>query len=438
MDEFDVEEEEFEESQGIEHGSEEGASALCVGIYTGGENGRLLCEEHLNELKALADTFGCIVKQKIAMPIRALDAATLITKGKLEEVQKIIQQSGVHLVIFDDEITPAQQRNLEKAFKVAVMDRTELILEIFAQRAVTKEAKLQIDLARIKYQFPRLKRLWSHFSRQRHSGGHLKGEGEKQIEIDKRLLKKRLQRLSHELEEVKKVRKTQKQQRARSHISTFAIVGYTNAGKSTLLHALTDADVLVEDKLFATLDPITKKYTLPDNQQILLTDTVGFIRKLPHTLVAAFRSTLESALHDDVLLHLIDASHPMCVEQAETTMQLLEELGAKKDTIITVLNKCDLCTDESRLQMLRIKYPKSVVISAAQKIGFHELTELMMKEIAEKRSRVKLRIPQNRYDLVAHLRKNAHILYEEYEENDVILSVELPKLELHSYEKFVI
>lgn len=437
--EFDVEEEDFEEEHGIEDGHGKEATALCVGVYTGGERARPLCEEHLKELEALADTFGCTVSEKIPISLRTgIDAATFVTKGKLEEILEKVQQTKSNLVIFDDEISPAQQRNLEKILKVAVMDRTELILEIFAQRAMTKEAKLQIDLARIKYQFPRLKRLWSHFSRQRHSGGYLKGEGEKQIEIDRRLLKKHLQKLRDELEEVKKVRKIQRVQRERSHISTFAIVGYTNAGKSTLLNALTASAVLVEDKLFATLDPTTRKFTLPDKQHILLTDTVGFIRKLPHTLVAAFRSTLEAALHDDVLLHLIDVSHPMAVEQAETTNKLLQELGGHQDSMITVLNKCDLCEDESRVQLFKIKYPKSVVISATQGIGFDELMELMMKELSENKKRVKLRIPQSRYDLVAHLKGHAHLLYEEYEENDVVLMVELAKTELHSYASYIV
>jgi GTP-binding protein HflX len=438
-DEFDVEEEEFEEAYGIEDVQGKETVSVCIGVYKGGEKGRLLCQDYLNELADLADTFGCTVSEKMALSIRTgIDAATFVSKGKLDEIKEMIQKTGSNLVIFDDEITPAQQRNLEKIFKVAVMDRTELILEIFAQRAVTKEARLQVELARIKYQFPRLKRLWSHFSRQRHSGGHLKGEGEKQIEIDRRLLKKQLQRLRDELEEVKKVRRIQKQQRSRSFLSTFAIVGYTNAGKSTLLNALTDSDVLVEDKLFATLDPTTRKYTLPDKQQILLTDTVGFIRKLPHTLVAAFRSTLEAALHDDVLLHLIDASHPMCIEQAETTHQLLRELGAHQGSIITVLNKVDLCEDQSRLQQLKIKYPKTVVISATQRTGFDELMQMMMRELSEKRSKIKLRIPQSRYDLVAHLKAHAHILNEEYEENDVILSVELSKADLPPYTSYII
>jgi len=438
-DEFEVDEEEFEETHGIEDGEEKEATSLLVGVYTGGERGRPLCEEHLNELEALADTFGCSVGQKLAVPLRGgLDAATFITKGKVEEIKELIEQGNINLVIFDDEITPAQQRNLEKLFKVAVMDRTELILEIFYQRAETKEAKLQIDLARIKYEFPRLKRLWSHFSRQRHSGGYLKGEGEKQLEIDKRLLKKRLQKLRNELEEVKKVRRTQRQQRERSHISTFAIVGYTNVGKSTLLNTLTASDVLVEDKLFATLDPTTRKFTLPDNQQVLLTDTVGFIRKIPHTLVAAFRSTLESALHDDVILHLIDASHPLCLEQAETTRKLLHELNGNEDSIITVLNKCDLCEDDAMINRLKIRYPKTAVISATNQTGFDELMQLMMKELSEKKSKVKLKIPQSRYDLVALLRERANVLYEEYEDNDVVILAELPKTDLYHFESYVV
>lgn len=408
--------------------------AVLVGAYT---RDREACDEHLKELENLADTFGVACVEKIACPVKKIEAATYITSGKLEEIAEQVAEHKANLVIIDEEISPAQQRNLEKVLKVAVMDRTELILEIFAQRAQTKEARLQIELARTRYEFPRLKRLWSHFSRQRASGGFLKGEGEKQLEIDKRLLQKRVEKLTRDLKEVKKYRATQRAQRSRSGIPTIAIVGYTNAGKSTLLNALTDAEVLVEDKLFATLDPTTRKFMLPNNQEVLLTDTVGFIRKLPHTVVAAFRSTLEAALHDDILLHIIDASHPQAEEHAETTRQLLKDLDAQEESIVTVLNKVDLCENRQMIDRLRIKYPKTVQISATDRTGFDELSQTLIRELAELRRIVKLRLPQSEYPLVATLRREGNVLYEEYEGNDVLIRAEVPVTIMYQYESYL-
>jgi GTPase len=428
-------EEEFSQELGINQQEGVEPLALLVGIYSGTDH-REICEEHLDELESLADTFGTPTALKLPCAVRKIEASTFLPKGKLDEIIDELGKTKANLVIFDEEISPAQQRNLEKLFKTAVMDRTELILEIFAQRAQTKEARLQIELARTKYQFPRLKRLWSHFSRQRARGGYLKGEGEKQIEIDRRLLKKKLERLNLELREVKRYRETQKRARSRAGIPTFAIIGYTNAGKSTLLNTLTSANVLVEDKLFATLDPTTRKFTLPNRQEVLLTDTVGFIRKLPHTLVAAFRSTLEAALHDDVLIHLVDISHPLAEEQAQTTHQLLKELNAEKTSLITVLNKADQCHDRGRIDRLRLLYPKTVVISALHKTGFNELMQMMMQEIASFRQIIKLRIPQSEYALVAIIKREGNILYEEYEGNEILIRAEIPLSLAHKFETY--
>jgi len=426
---------EFIEKKGLELAEGEEPSALLVGVYSGASR-KQQCTEHLEELEALADTFGVKTLMKFACPIRKIEASTFLQKGKLEQIFDAVEETKVNLVIIDEEISPAQQRNLEKLLKVAVMDRTELILEIFASRAQTKEARLQIELAKTQYEFPRLKRLWSHFSRQRASGGYLKGEGEKQIEIDKRLLKKKVEKLSSELKEVKQYREIQSASRRRSGVPTFAIIGYTNAGKSTLLNALTQAEVLVEDKLFATLDPTTRRFTLPNNQEILLTDTVGFIRKLPHSLIAAFRSTLEAALHDDVLIHLVDVSHPLAEEQADTTYHLLKELGVVKSTLITVLNKVDLCADRTMIDRLRIKYPKTVVISATQQIGFEDLVHRIIQELKELRQILRLKIPQNEYELVAILRREGKVLHEEYEGNDVLIQAEVPLALAHRFDRY--
>lgn len=426
---------EFSGDLGIDLKEGEEGAALLVGLYSGSGQ-KAICEEHLEELNELAETFGVAVVGKIAYPMRKIKAATFLPAGKLEEIASAIEETKANLFIFDEEISPAQQRNLEKLLKISVMDRTELIIEIFAERAQTKEAQLQIELAKTKYQFPRLKRMWSHFSRQRMKGGYLRGAGEKQLEVDKRLLKRKIERLSRELEEVKRVREVQRQARVRSGVPTFAIIGYTNVGKSTLINALTEANVFVEDKLFATLDPTTRKFTLPNNQEILLTDTVGFIRKLPHTLVAAFKSTLEAALHDDILLHLVDISHPMAEEQAVTTHALLKELGTEEQTIITVLNKADLCQDQKLIDRLRITYPKTVVISALKKTGFEQLMEMMMKELTSIRQIIKLKIPIAEYVLVSLLHREGNVLYEEYEGEDVIVRAEVPLNLLHRFDLY--
>lgn len=407
------------------------AKALCVGIYRSAAQ-KKECEENLLELSRLCDTHGIEVQATSACPIKKLDAGTFLGSGKIEELTQIVQEEGISIVVFDDEISPHQQVNLEKLFGCAVVDRTEIILEVFAQRALTSEARLQIELAQTRYQLPRLKRLWTHLSRQAGGGGgsggggYTKGEGEKQIEIDRRLLRRKLSQLEEELEQVVAQRATQRSGRLRSGIPTFAIVGYTNAGKSTLLRALTKADVLVEDKLFATLDTTTRKFTLPNGQHILLIDTVGFIRKIPHQLVAAFRSTLEEAVHTDILLHLIDASHPQAEEQAEATMEVLKQLGAEEFPIITVFNKIDAVTDPSLLNRLRLKYAKTVQISAEKGTGFDHLMEIMMQELSNLRKLVKLRIPQSHYALISEIMREGRVVSSEYEENDVLLEVEIP------------
>jgi GTPase len=420
-----------DDSHLVLHESKQIQKALLVSTYHGTAQ-RKICEEHLEELELLVRTNGMESAHKEACAIRKFDASIYVGKGKLEELIQIANEKQVDLVIFDDEVTPAQQRNLQKAFNLPVMDRTEVILAVFAQRAQTKEARLQIELAKVKYEAPRLKRLWTHLSRQQGTtgsgggGAYLKGEGEKQIEIDRRILKRKIDQLQKEIEEVRAHRDTQRISRVRSEIPVFAIIGYTNAGKSTLLNALTDAGVFVEDKLFATLDTTTRKFTLNNNQEILLIDTVGFIRKLPHLLVAAFKSTLEEAIEADILLHLIDVSHPMAEEQAATTHEVLKELGAGQKPIITVLNKIDKAPSPSLIHRLRMTYPKNVQISALTHAGFDELQEAMIQELSRQRKVIEVRIPQSEYALVSEIMRLGHILNQEYEENDVVLRVNVP------------
>lgn len=411
-------------------------TALLVASYPSGKE-KEECEQNLSELERLCDTFGIKALDKIPCPIKKFDAATFLGEGKIDELVAKAQELGAEIIIFDDEISPQQQRNLEKIFQKPVIDRTELIIEVFAQRAQTREARLQIELAKVRYQIPRLKRLWTHLERQVGGGGFLGGPGEKQIELDKRTLRDRMVRLEREIKEVAAKRGVQRSQRLRSGIPTFAIVGYTNAGKSTLLKALTKAEVLVEDKLFATLDTTTRKFLLPNRQEILLIDTVGFIRKIPHTLVAAFKSTLEEAVHTDILLHLIDVSSPNPEQQAEATYKVLEELGAIDHPIITVLNKIDQCENPTILHKLRVKYPKTVQISALHGTGFDELMEVMTQEISNLRKRLKLRIPQSHYALVSELMREGRVIQCEYEENDILMVIEIPATLEHKVAQFV-
>ncbi len=413
-------------------------NAGLIGAYRS-KTEKEACEDYLGELERLCETFGMNVAGKFICSIKKLDAGTYLGEGKLQELRAEADKLDMGVMIFDDEISPNQQRNLEKIFNRPVIDRTELIIEVFAQRAQTREARLQIELAKIRYQFPRLRRMWTHLSRQSAGGGaYLKGEGEKQIEIDRRLLRQRIERLKTEIEQVAAQRETQRSLRVRTGIPTFAIVGYTNAGKSTLLKALTQADILVEDKLFATLDTTTRKFTLPNRQEILLIDTVGFIRKIPHTLVAAFKSTLEEAVHTDILLHLIDVSHPKAEEQAESTMEVLKGLGAEDHPIITVLNKIDQCEDSAVLAKFRVQHPKTVAISAANGTGFDDLLEMMMKEVSLLRKIVNCRIPQSHYALVSELMREGRVISCEYEENDILIKLEIPGRLEYKVQPFVI
>jgi len=409
--------------------SQKEKKGLLVSVYKGAA-WKAICQEHLDELELLCRTYGIEASLKIACQVRKFDASTFVSAGKLEELVKEANQSRADIIIFDDEIAPSQQRNLEKVFNVPVIDRTEVILGVFAERAHSKEAQLQVELAQLKYQASRLKRMWTHLSRQQATGGggaYLKGAGEKQIEIDRRLIKKRVGQLQKEIDEIKEHRATQRSLREKTQVPVFAIVGYTNAGKSTLLNALTNAGIFVEDKLFATLDTTTRKYTLPTNQDILLIDTVGFIRKLPHLLIAAFRSTLEEAVQADVLIHMIDISHPMAQEQAEATYEVLRELGASDKPVITVLNKVDKCENKTMINRMRVQFSKTVAISALKHAGLSDLLGLIMEELKASRQTVELRVPQKDYHIVSQLLDKSQILFQEYEGNDIRIKANLPK-----------
>jgi GTPase len=382
--------------------------ALLVGVFKDTVQ-KQDAESLLDELNSLVNTLGIPVAESLLVRVAEPSPRYFVGSGKAEEIFSRSKRIGADVIIFDNELSPAQQRNLESLVGIAVIDRQEVILDIFAQRAQTKEARLQVDLARMEYSLPRLTRAWGHLNRQ---GGELggKGEGETQLETDRRLVRRRIDRLKDDLELVRSRRATQRKKRVRLPIPSCAIVGYTNAGKSALLKKLTGAHVLVEDKLFATLDTTTRRVELPTGQGLLLTDTVGFVRNLPHRLVEAFKATLEEAVLSDFLVHVLDASHPQVYDFCATTIKVLEDLGADSKKMITVLNKVDCLADESTLHALRLHFPDSVFISALTGRGLDELLHRMADMLSDRVVKVEVALPLERTDLLSLLHRTSNVL----------------------------
>jgi GTP-binding protein HflX len=368
----------------------------------------------LAELTELAETAGAQVVGQGVQKLDALAPATFIGKGKASEFADFCRQNGVDTVIFDDELSPAQSRNLEKIFNCKILDRTALILDIFAQRARTREGKLQIELAQLQHLLPRLTRFWGHLSRQAGGIGMRGGEGESQLEADRRKVQERIDTISRDLDLVRRRRATQRAGRQRSQWPLASIVGYTNAGKSTLLNALTGADVLAKDILFATLDPTTRRLKLPTNQNVLLTDTVGFIRKLPHGLVEAFKATLEEVVQADLLLHVVDISHPQAWEQIEAVNSVLAEIGADGKSAIMVLNKIDCAAEGGLLTQLKEKFPHAVEISAKTGEGVPHLLAEIGTQLRPTREFLELRIPHENADVIARLHQVGQVVERRY------------------------
>jgi GTP-binding protein HflX len=393
--------------------------ALLVSVYKGAAQ-KEESESLLVELNSLVDTLGIPVLDSLLVRVQEPNPRYFVGSGKAEEIFEHAQQLEADVIVFDNELSPAQQRNWEAMTGLAVIDREEVILDIFAQRAQTKEARLQVDLARMEYSLPRLTRAWRHLGRQ---GGGLggKGEGETQLETDRRLIRTHIDRLKEDLELVRLRRATQRKQRERLPLPNAAIVGYTNVGKSALLKKLTGAQVLVEDKLFATLDTTTRRVDLPSGQGLLLTDTVGFVRNLPHRLIEAFKATLEEAVLSDFLIHVLDASHPRVYDFYQTTIRVLGELGADAKKMITVLNKVDLIADESTLHALRLHFPDGAFVSVRSGEGLKELRHRMADLLADRVSKVELALPLSRSDLLSLLHRTSHVLSASYENSHVIV-----------------
>lgn len=389
-------------------------------------------ESLLEELHELVDTLGINIVHTVFYRSRALHKQYLCGTGKADEICNLARAFECDVIIFDNGLSPSQQRSWEKLGDIAVIDREEVILDIFNKRAQSREARIQVDLARMQYALPRMARMWGHLDREGggsgggSGGGANRGMGEKQIEVDRRLAYARIDRLKRELEDVRSQRKTQRKEREKIGTPHAAIVGYTNSGKSTLLNQLSGSDVLAKDMLFATLDTTTRRIELPDGQPLLLTDTVGFVRNLPHRLVEAFKATLEEAVLADFLIHVLDCSSAEVDRLYDTTLEVLEELGAGDKKIITVLNKTDLLEDPVQRLLLENRYPGAIFISASSGENLSTLLDLCAEALADRIQKEYYRIPQTRGDVLNLLHRDAKVLSTTYEDNDILISAVVP------------
>ncbi|MCC8025488.1 MAG: GTPase HflX [Clostridium sp.] len=399
---------------------------ILIAVSTGDEDGT---PASLDELSELASTAGAVTVGRVIQNREKVHPGTYLGKGKIEEVKELIWELGATGVICDDELSPAQLRNLEDALDTKVMDRTMVILDIFAARASTREGKIQVELAQLKYRAVRLVGMRNSLSR---LGGGIgtRGPGEKKLETDRRLIHQRISQLKEELEDVKRHREITRQQREKNFALSGAIVGYTNAGKSTLLNRLTDAGILAEDKLFATLDPTTRSYRMEDGQQILLTDTVGFIRKLPHHLIEAFKSTLEEAKYSDIILHVVDCSNPQMDMQMHVVKETLKDLEIVDKTTVTVFNKTDRLEGQGEDQIRQVPRDFSadyqVRISARTGEGLEELQKILQTIIRNRRVYLEKTFPYSQAGRIQRIRKYGQLLKEEYREEGVAVEAYVP------------
>ncbi|MEK9984570.1 MAG: GTPase HflX [Opitutae bacterium] len=412
--------------------------ALLVGvILPNGED--IDHEESLLELKELASNLDYDVKESILVKVRRPQARFLTGPGKAEELIALAKSHKCGSILFDEPLLPSQQRNWEKVSELNVIDRQEVILDIFADRAQTKEAVLQVELARLQYELPRMKRLWTHLDRQRGGGTVQRGEGEAQIEIDQRLIRKRISRVKSELEQVVKRRGVQRKQRMKVPVPSAAIVGYTNAGKSTLLNKLTGSEVLAADKLFATLDPTSRKLTLPSGRVIVGTDTVGFVRRLPHRLVEAFKATLEEALVADFLVHVLDGSSTGVESHLKTTLEVLGELDADDKPRLTVFNKMDLVNDPAVRRHLTQLAPDALFVSSHSGEGLEDLLIRLDDSLRRTPVLAELLVPYDHYDLVAQLHKLGCVQKEETLDEGVrIVARDIPPANMERLNEFAL
>ena len=400
-------------------------------------------ESLLEELGELVKTLGIEVVEAVLPKCREMHKKFLCGTGKAAEIVELARAHECDVIVIDNGLAPSQQREWEKLADLCVIDREEVILDIFAKRAHTKEARLQVELARMQYALPRLARMWGHLDREgggaggQGGGGASRGMGEKQIEVDRRLANMSIDRCKRELEAVRKQRKTQRKERERYETPHAAIVGYTNAGKSSLLNILSGADVMAKDMLFATLDTTTRRIDLPDGQPLLITDTVGFVRNLPHRLVEAFKATLEEAVLADFLIHVLDATAPEIERFHDTTLEVLKELGAEDKEIITILNKIDLVTDPEELAVLDRKFPGALHVSSITGLGLEQLLKGCSEILADRVRCNDYRIPQQRADLVGLLHREAKVISTEYDGDDILVRAVVPPTIAGRLETFI-
>lgn len=411
--------------------------AILIGMEWGRNDSLWTVDDSLEELKQLADTAGATVIKKFIQKRPKPDPAFFIGRGKVQELALYAQQENIDLCIFDDELSPAQQRNIESVMGIRILDRTALILDIFAQRARTNEGKLQVELAQLQYTLPRIMGKGLMLSR---LGGGIgtRGPGETKLEVDRRRIRDRIAFIKDQIEKVKAVRSLHRSKRKKNNVFEVSLVGYTNAGKSTLLNTLTNSDIYAKDQLFATLDPTTRQLTLPNKQEIIITDTVGFIQRLPHQLIAAFRSTLEVVTEADLLVHVIDVSHELYKEQAAAVHEVLKEIGAESKPVITVYNKIDKLPPDSKLADRLALEEDTVCISAAKKLNLESLQQMIESHLKSKAVEVTLCIPYAETAKAAQLHETANVLEQEYAENGAVMKVILPVEDLEAYNEYIL
>lgn len=411
--------------------------AILIGMEWGRNDSLWTVDDSLEELKQLADTAGATVIKKFIQKRPKPDPAFFIGRGKVQELALYAQQENIDLCIFDDELSPAQQRNIESVMGIRILDRTALILDIFAQRARTNEGKLQVELAQLQYTLPRIMGKGLMLSR---LGGGIgtRGPGETKLEVDRRRIRDRIAFIKEQIEKVKAVRSLHRSKRKKNNVFEVSLVGYTNAGKSTLLNTLTNSDIYAKDQLFATLDPTTRQLTLPNKQEIIITDTVGFIQRLPHQLIAAFRSTLEVVTEADLLVHVIDVSHELYKEQAAAVHEVLKEIGAETKPVITVYNKIDKLPPDSKLTDRLALEEDTVCISAAKKLNLETLQQMIESHLKSKAVEVTLCIPYAETAKAAQLHETANVLEQEYTENGAVMKVILLVEDLEAYNEYIL
>ena len=411
--------------------------AILIGMEWGRNDSLWTVDDSLEELKQLADTAGATVIKKFIQKRPKPDPAFFIGRGKVQELALYAQQENIDLCIFDDELSPAQQRNIESVMGIRILDRTALILDIFAQRARTNEGKLQVELAQLQYTLPRI--MGKGLMLSRLCGGiGTRGPGETKLEVDRRRIRDRIVFIKDQIEKVKAVRSLHRSKRKKNNVFEVSLVGYTNAGKSTLLNTLTNSDIYAKDQLFATLDPTTRQLTLPNKQEIIITDTVGFIQRLPHQLIAAFRSTLEVVTEADLLVHVIDVSHELYKEQAAAVHEVLKEIGAETKPVITVYNKIDKLPPDSKLADRLALEEDAVCISAAKKLNLETLQQMIESHLKSKAVEVILCIPYAETAKAAQLHETANVLEQEYTENGAVMKVILPVEDLEAYNEYIL